>query len=598
MIKFSYYFTDSKVLHALAEKRIAVATKRHEAVFLNNILHPKSRQSELSKSKDLLIEMFPPRSAWIRLSKAKRLEYAKNPKRATIQELFYTVLKARKKAYKTGSTPAWLRRLENLILDIRKSMMEAANLTQVKPSGYNYILKNKATKEHRVTVVYDLKDNIISSLVTKYLTDHTDTISDRPYFSDNSYAFRSSRLSEKGGRALSYHLAAKDIEAYRQRNTGKEIYVAEIDLAKFFDTINHTFILECLDKMVAHFYSLGKPLDLRGLQIARSYLDSFSFNIDALPNEIDGKRNFKWPDEKLRLLGVDIDKERIGVAQGGALSCFFANLIMHELDLLFQADDADLAYLRYCDDFIILHTDRRKCKEYLDRALGKIRELKLVAHSPDDYELSDYKKKIRNGNKEVNEFWNSSKSKNPYKWGPYDAEHRMNVPYVSFVGYQRKYNGLLRVRKKSMQKEYDKQRELVDAVIERIRLCKDGEIKLNRKQIIFRTEQKLIAMSVGKKNIRNVDKTLGFCWCGGFKEMGSSEGKSNGQLKHLDRSRERQLSRLRKELKKISFERIPREAQKVKKLYKPLTSYYAYFNNSGNKKALTKESPSPKSKPN
>lgn len=579
MRKFSHYLTDSKVLFALVEKRITVATKRHDAIFLNNVGYQNTSQSKPAKSLDFLTAIFPPRSTWVRLSRVRRTEYAKNPKQATLKELFYTVLKARTTARNTGIVPDWLKNLDHLILEIRQSMMEPENLTSIKPNGFNYQVKNAATKEHRVTVRYALKDNIISSLVTEYLTDHTDTISDQPYFSPNCYAFRSSRLADKDRQVMSYHSATSTIEAYRVKNTDKEIYVAEVDLAKFFDTVNHSVLLVCLDKIAHHFDSLGKPLDPRALQIARNYLDSFSFNLDALPNEIVNKRIFKWPADKLRSLGVDIDKEKIGVAQGGALSCFFANLIMHELDGIFPVGDEDLAYLRYCDDFIILHTDRAKCKEYVDQALAKIRELKLVAHSPDEYELSDYMKRIHNGKRQVNEFWNSSKSKNPYRWGPYDAGHKTNVPYVSFVGYQRKYDGLLRVRKKSLKKEYDKQKELVDAVLERISLSKRRKFKLNRKQIVFRTEQKLIAMAVGKKNIHNVDKTLGFCWSNGFKEMGTGERKSSGQLKYLDRSRERQLCRLRKELRKLSFEKQKGQKPKeVKKLHKPLTSYYAYFN--------------------
>ena len=217
----------------------------------------------------------------------------------------------------------------------------------------------------------------------------------------------------------------------------------------------------------------------------------------------------------------------------------------------------------------------------MDLALSKIKDLKLVAHSPDDYEFTDYKKRIikGQGKNTVNEFWNSSKSKNPYRWGPYDSEHRKNVPYVSFVGYQRRYDGLLRVRKKSLNKEYTKQKKMVNDILSRVQSEEDGKIKLNRRQIVFRAEQKLIAMSVGRMHLKNLHKKLGFCWSNGFRVMGSSPERSDGQLKYLDRSRERELSRLRRELKKVNLKKNSGQPDtKIKRLYKPLTSYYAYFN--------------------
>lgn len=460
-------------------------------------------------------------------------------------------------------------------------MMAPASLAKIKPAEQAYLLKNKKTAEHRVIARYSLTDSIISSLVSEYLTDHTDAALNRPYFSDSSYAFRSARQSKKGGRVFSYHSATSDIEEYRRMNIDKGIYVAEVDLEKFFDTINHSVLLHSLEKMVEHFRSSGKPLDYRAIEIARNYLGSFSFNLDALPNEITAEREFKWPAAKLQSLGVNIYEEKVGVAQGGALSCFFANLIMHELDSVFQTGDCDLKYLRYCDDFIIFHTNRDMCQRYIDLARRKIRELKLIAHSPEDYNLDDYKKRIpkKGGSRDVNEFWNSTKSKNPYKWGHYDTENRMNVPYVSFVGYQRRYDGLLRVRKKSLKKEYQKQKNLVDVVLVRIDLTLSSKVKLTRKQIIFRTEQKLIAMSVGKKNVFNAGKTLGFCWCNGFKEMNSGVKKSNAQLKYLDRSRERQLGRLRNKMKRLPHRKSKGQKEKsVMPLHSPLTSYFTYFN--------------------
>ncbi len=587
MRNYATYFTYPKILAALVAKRLSLSAKRHDTNFLNNISFRKPNNREAHDSEKILSDIFPPRNRWLRSSVIKRKEATDKPEQLRFKELFNTVMKAKAEASKTGVTPDWLVHLNSLISGIRQSVKSPTALSKIKPAGQAYHVKNMKTAEHRVVVRYSLADSIISSLVCEYLTDHSDTALQQPYFSDNSYAFRSSRLSKKGGRVFSYHSATSDIEKYRLVNFEKGIHVAEVDLAKFYDTVNHSVLLHCLDKMIEQFESQGKPLDHRSIQITRNYLDSFSFSRDAIPNEIKGKREFKWPAAALESLGVNVGGEKIGVPQGGALSCFFANLIMHELDSIFQTDDGELAYLRYCDDFIILHTDKVKCKEYVDKALVKIRELKLVAHSPDEYELTDYRKKIpkKHGSKLVNEFWNSSKSKNPYRWGKYDADNTMNVPYVSFVGYQRRYDGLLRVRKTSLRKEYKKQKKLVRSVLKRVGKENISQIKLSKKRIVFRTQQKLIAMSVGKKNSYNLNRSLGFCWANGFRELNSGVKKFNTQLRYLDRSREEQLGRLRLELRKTSYEIAkPQKGKPVETIPKIFTSYFAYFNRDENKK--------------
>ena len=86
-------------------------------------------------------------------------------------------------------------------------------------------------------------------------------------------------------------------------------------------------------------------------------------------------------------------------------------------------------------------------------------------------------------------------------------------------------------------------------------------------------------MSVGKKNEKNLDKALDYCFSNGFKEMRRFPTRANNQLRALDSSRERQLARLIKGLRKSS-KRFPRytKGALVKRLPKKETSYFRYFN--------------------
>ena len=485
-------------------------------------------------------------------------------------------------AKKTGSAPDWLKRLDDVIDEIKDVMRNPESIT-LSIDRFKYIPKEKGSPVKRVAANYDLKSSIIISLVSNYMTDHADTAGPVPYFTDHSFAFRSSRLRDKHNKSFNYHKAVRAIEEFRKIKISEGLYVAEIDLEKFYDTLNHNELRKTLEKLVSQFEQAGAPVDRRALVMIDKYLSSFGFNLDILPREDPGKREFKWPGVKLEGLGVDIKGERIGVPQGGALSCFFANLLLHELDSVFDDADPDLLYLRYCDDFIVIHKDKLKCQEYVDRALLKLNELKLVAHSPADYVLTDYKRRVagKNGKGQVNEFWNVSKSKSPYRWGRYSPEGagKANVPYVGFVGYQLRHDGVVRVRKRSLLKEFAKQRELTELIIRRLKQNPSATVKLTEKQIVFRAEQKLIAMSVGKKNEKNLDKALDYCFCNGFKVMRRFPTRANNQLRTLDSSRERQLARLKKGLLKFS-ERFPRytKGAPVKRLPKKETSYFRYFN--------------------
>ncbi len=466
-------------------------------------------------------------------------------------------------------------------------MIDPDCVTRLTPIGYIFQAKRKGGTEYRAIVKYELSDNIISSIASAYLTDHVDTALSLPYFSSASYAFRSSKLNQPGEIPYGYHRATADIEMFRKEHISDGIYVAEIDLAKFFDTVNHLVLRDKIDRMVKHFELNGRPFDARPLRILENYIASFAFNRQILPQEVAGRREFNWPAAKLSELGVDVNDEDVGVAQGGALSCFCANLIMHEVDQLFINDDKEVRYLRYCDDFIILHTDKDRCKQYVDITLEKISTLKLVAHSPDSYQLTDYKRQVpKKGNRKmVNEFWNSSKSKNPYRWGPVTDGYKDNVPYVSFVGYQRKYDGRLRVRKKSLKKERDKQFEVVATVLKKLGIIQGGKqvIKvtapsgLSYRQIVFRAEQKLVAMSVGKVNQYNLNRPLGFCWASGFRQL--KDVAVNSQLRYLDRSRESALGKLRKALREAyKGPAATRKGKPTGRIRRALTSYFRYYN--------------------
>jgi len=118
----------------------------------------------------------------------------------------------------------------------------------------------------------------------------------------------------------------------------------------------------------------------RAVIIFKAYLRSYAFSEDVSKgfgqqklNKKDLRGHYKWHQEALQVLhGTDL-LPRIGVPQGGALSCFIANAVLHEADLALQQlgrrKKKALSYMRYCDDMILLCADFSFCKEAFETYL-------------------------------------------------------------------------------------------------------------------------------------------------------------------------------------------------------------------------------------
>lgn len=122
-------------------------------------------------------------------------------------------------------------------------------------------------------------------------------------FSDNSFGFRPKR---------SCHDALKRCQEYI--NAGYK-WAVDIDLASYFDTVNH-------DKLIGLIYKEVK--DIRVISLIRKFLQA-----GVMEN------------------GVVIDTEE-GVPQGGNLSPLLSNIMLNELDK--ELTKRGLKYVRYADD--------------------------------------------------------------------------------------------------------------------------------------------------------------------------------------------------------------------------------------------------------
>jgi RNA-directed DNA polymerase len=145
-----------------------------------------------------------------------------------------------------------------------------------------------------------------------------------PTFSEHSYGFRPGR---------SAHDAVRAAQSYIQ--SGRR-WVADVDLAKFFDRVNHDVLMERLSRRIA---------DGRVLGLIRRYLVA-----------------------GIMADGVVVERHE-GTPQGGPLSPLLANVLLDEVDK--ELEQRGLVFARYADDLNVYTRSKRAA----DDAMATLKRL-------------------------------------------------------------------------------------------------------------------------------------------------------------------------------------------------------------------------------
>ena len=156
-------------------------------------------------------------------------------------------------------------------------------------------------------------------------------------FRDCSYGFRPKR---------SAHQACEQL---RQAVNQGASWIVELDIEAFYDRIDHALLMKLIERRV---------YDWRMLKLLRKWLKAGV--LDA---------------------GEVIASEQ-GVPQGGVISCVLANVVLHELDRIWEDRCSQLGQLiRYADDVVVACRTEAQAGEAL-RRIGVILEgLKLTLHA-------------------------------------------------------------------------------------------------------------------------------------------------------------------------------------------------------------------------
>ena len=178
--------------------------------------------------------------------------------------------------------------------DIRQALLQG----RYRPSPVRKVMIPKPDGSQRELGIPTVLDRLIQQALLQVLQPLID-----PTFSEHSYGFRPGRRA---------HDAVKAAQTYVQ--SGRRV-VVDVDLAKFFDRVNHDILIDRLKRRID---------DAGVIRLVRAYLKA------GIMDD-----------------GVVVERH-LGTPQGGPLSPLLANVLLDEVDKALEARGCSFA--RYADD--------------------------------------------------------------------------------------------------------------------------------------------------------------------------------------------------------------------------------------------------------
>ncbi|MBR5863690.1 MAG: hypothetical protein IKY76_03940 [Alistipes sp.] len=466
MLSFVEYASEKRILELLIKERAKVAVKGT----LKKV-SPDNREKRVNKAEKLPIAehislLMPPRDSWVRprfRNRRNSSEKAESIRKHTLtRSIALTIIKHRK----SGESHPYLERLDAYIKSLQ------ADIASNKPLKFRSLkIVRKKKKEVKIDgeniIIYrpictftSMREKLLISLACKYLSDVFD-----PYLHEEILSYRPLRKYHDSEKPIQTNRdnAIENLQAYRRKFSNRAIYVAECDIQKYYDTINHDVVRECLGNMAERVKQEHPDFDFMGVsRIIEAYLNSYSFeaNIESLNRKFKktGEASrFESPKRELLIKYCYTEQEykasirKIGIPQGGALSGLISNVIMNTIDResVLTEPDGNRFFCRYGDDILLLHTSKERCQQLINSYRDTLNKYKLLHH--EFISVGDPEFRREDGSMRTC-LWDQ-KSRNPFLWGRSHIE-KDAADWIGFLGYEVRSTGEVRLRRSSLDDKF------------------------------------------------------------------------------------------------------------------------------------------------
>ena len=449
-LSFDDFFSFDRIVRSLAKSRVRVLARRRDVEFY--AAHFENEPSPVEQIPCAVAKFLPPRNQWSRPGFRRRrgvspAKIAEASIKRTVYGFFHRG---------TLASCEWGRNLLSLVADVQRRVRDG-DFALTPP---RLMFRDKGGGELRMLAGYD---DLCDKMILKGASDYLRSLFD-PLMSTRCHSFRASS-------AKNHVSAVAELAAYRRERAGKTLFVAECDIRKFFDVLDHCEVLKAFDEFAA---ATSEPVDPRARSIVEAYLDSYDFN--CYPQEVakaDAEvakrlaKVAKVPHDVLKALhcGEDLASLRLGLPQGGALSPLIANMVLTAADrAVTDSADGETFYLRFCDDMVLVHSDKSTCENLMREFLAAVAARKLPVHE------------AKTDGFAYGAAYYAMKTKGPFAWCDAAVGEANAAPWLNFLGNQIDFRGGVRIRQETVSRHAVKLKSERGAFMKRMCRVLDGDL--------------------------------------------------------------------------------------------------------------------------